>query len=319
MGVFAAGAGQYNQQTAIANSINADTAMRVNQYMWLSQQEANQRQYLRTNRRIGRANSTAADTANRLRNNPEQGDIDRGDALNVLLDDLTSPALLHSSSLRLAGSELDAGLVSEIPFRNAAEAVTISLDQLTDPNRFPPFLRSEALASEREAFVTAVHDARAQAREQGELSPEAVTRVQETGKALYAKAQSPSISAVPSDRNEGLKYLKGMAALAKMASNPDTLQALRELKTIKTTHVANLMAFMHAYNLRFGPAESPQQRTAYRALYPTLKADRDRIYSSLGPQATTPPPAPPDPKVNPVEAFQGLDEKKHLNLTPSTP
>ena len=54
MGVFAAGAGQYNQQTAIANSINANTAMRVNQYMFTAQQEANQRQYVRTARRIGK-------------------------------------------------------------------------------------------------------------------------------------------------------------------------------------------------------------------------------------------------------------------------
>ena len=317
MGVFAAGAGQFNQQTAVANSINANTTMRVNQYMFAAQQEANQRQYVRTARRIGRANATASDTANRLRNNPDQGDVDRGDALNVLLDDLTAPALMQSSSLRLAGSELDAALVSEIPFRNAAEAVTICLDQLTDPNRFPKFLRSEALTNEREAFVTAVHDARTQAREQGELTSEAVTRVQETGKALYAKAQSPSISALPTERNEALSYLKGMAALAKMAANSDTLQALRELKKIQTTHVANLIAFMHAYNLRFGPADSPQQRTVYRTLYPILKGDRDRIYAMADTQATQPPP-PPDPKVSPVEAFHGLSEK-HLDLPPPKP
>src|SRR5262249_41737517 len=152
------------------------TVMRVNQYMFLAQQEANQRQYARNARRIGRTTAAASETANRLRTNPDQGDIDRGDALNVLLDDLTTPGLLQSSSLRLAGSELDAALVSEIPFRNAAEAVTICLDQLIDPNRFPAFLRSSALASEREAFVAAVRDAKEQAREQGELSSDAVTR-----------------------------------------------------------------------------------------------------------------------------------------------
>ena len=47
--------------------------------------------------------------------------------LNVLLDDLTSPALLRSSGLRFAGSAIDAALVREIPFRNAAEAVTICI------------------------------------------------------------------------------------------------------------------------------------------------------------------------------------------------
>jgi hypothetical protein len=314
MGVFAAGAGQYNQQTAIANSINANTVMRVNQYMFVAQQEANQRQYARTNRRIGRANTAAADTAKRLRTNPDQGDIDRGDALNVLLDDLSSPELLHSSSLRLAGSELKAAMVRDIPFRNAAEAVTICLDQLTDPSRFPALLRSQALAKEREAFVSAVHDAKAQAQEQGELSSDAIARVQQSGKALYAKAQSPDVVATPSERNEALNYLKGMAALAKIAGNSDTLRALQELKKIETTHVANLIAFMHAYNLRFGPAESPEQRTAYRTLYPILKGDRDRIYAALGPQASTAP-TPPDAKLNPAEVFHGLDEK-NLGLSP---
>ena len=33
-GVAAAGAGSYNQQTAVARSINANTAMQVNQYMY---------------------------------------------------------------------------------------------------------------------------------------------------------------------------------------------------------------------------------------------------------------------------------------------
>jgi hypothetical protein len=314
MGNFAAGAGQYNQQTAIANSINANTVMRVNQYMFVAQQEANQREYARTNRRIGRANTAAADTAKRLRTTPDQGDIDRGDALNVLLDDLTSPQLLHSSSLRLAGSELKASMVRDIPFRNASEAVTICLDQLTDPKHFPALLRSEALAREREAFVSAVRDARAQAQEQGELSSDAIARVQNTGKALYAKAQSPDLVATPSERNEALNYLKGMAALAKIAGHSDTLRALQELKKIETTHVANLIAFMHAYNLRFGPAESPEQRTAYRTLYPILKGDRDRIYAALGPPASTAP-TPPDPKLNPAEVFHGLDEK-NLGLSP---
>jgi hypothetical protein len=288
--------------------------MRINQYMFLAQQEANQRQYVRTNRRIGRANTAASETAKRLRTNPDRGDIERGDALNVLLDDLTAPELLHSSSLRLAGSELQAAMVREIPFRNAAEAVTICLDQLTDPNRFPALLRSSALAKEREAFVSAVRDAKTQATEQGELSSDAIARVQEAGKALYAKAQSPDVVATPTERNEALNYLKGMAALARIAGHSETLQALRELKKIETTHVANLMAFMHAYNLRFGPADSPDQRRIYQALYPILKGDRDRIYAALGPQASATP-APPDPKVNPSEVFHGLDEKK-LGLSP---
>ncbi len=41
MGVYAAGAGFYNKQTAIANSIDVDTVMRWNQYIHESQLDAN--------------------------------------------------------------------------------------------------------------------------------------------------------------------------------------------------------------------------------------------------------------------------------------
>jgi hypothetical protein len=310
---LAAGAGQYNQQTAIANSINADTVMRVNQFMFLGQQEANQRQFARNARRVGRTTTTLAENADRLRNRPESGDIDRGDALNVLLDDLTAPALLHGSALRIGGSEIPAPLVREIPFRNAAEAVTICIEQLTNREKFPPLLRSEALTPEREAFVAAAQEASRQAREQGELSSDAVTNVQVTGRALYQKAKSPQVKATPAERDQALNYLKGMAALARIAANPDTLQAMRELKQVETTHIANLIAFMQTYNLRFGPAGTPEQRRAYQTLYPILRADRERFYAALQPQASAVPPS--DPNANPTEVFQGLDENQ-LNLAP---
>ena len=38
MGVFAAGAGYYNEQTAKANAINAETALKWNEYWYRSQQ-----------------------------------------------------------------------------------------------------------------------------------------------------------------------------------------------------------------------------------------------------------------------------------------
>jgi hypothetical protein len=310
MGNLAAGAGQYNAQTAVANSINADTVMRFNQYVYMAQQESNRKQYERQARRQGKVNTTAAETADRLRNRPEPGDIDRGDALNILLDDLTAPAVLSTSALRLAGGEIDAALVREIPFRNAAEAVTICIDKLTDKEKFPALLRSEPLTAEREAFIKAVREAARQAREENEISNEAVRAVQATGKALYDKAKSPKVRATPDERNEALNYLKGMAAMARILENTDTLQAFKELKQIKTTHIANLVAFMQNYNLRFGPATTPEQRNAYRTLYPLLKSDRDRIYAA---QSTTgEPPPPPEPKGNPAEVFQGLDEKQVL-------
>jgi len=86
MGALAVGAGQYNQQTAVARSINANTAMQWNQYMYLSQQEANRREYLRMARRQ-RRDSTSGDLVHkRLLENPTAEDSADGDALNVNAD-----------------------------------------------------------------------------------------------------------------------------------------------------------------------------------------------------------------------------------------
>jgi hypothetical protein len=41
--------------------------------------------------------------------------------------------------------------------------------------------------------------------------------------------------------------------------------------------LSNLLGFMHAYNLRFGVADSPEQRTAYSKLFEILDESRDRI------------------------------------------
>lgn len=316
LGSLAAGAGQYNQQTAVANSINANTVMRHNEYMYQSQQIQNKRYYEQQARKIDRTNTAAAATADRLRNQPDPGDIERGDALNVLLDDLTAPGMTGSSGLRFADSEIDASVVRDIPFRNAVEAVTICIDQLVDKEKFPALLQSEALAAERDAFIKAAREAARQAREENEVSPAAAKAVQATGQALYAKAKSPKIRATPDERSEALNYLKGMAAFARMLENPDTVEALKELKKVEKTRVANLIAFMHTYNLRFGPAETPQQRNAYQVLYPILKADRDRVTASVRPQVGATPP-PPNPKAGPTDLFGDVEEKD-LNLPPSS-
>jgi hypothetical protein len=46
---------------------------------------------------------------------------------------------------------------------------------------------------------------------------------------------------------------------------------------VKSTTLGNLLAFMHIYNLRFGPAQTPHQKLIYEQIYPALDEVRDRI------------------------------------------
>ena len=43
--------------------------------------------------------------------------------------------------------------------------------------------------------------------------------------------------------------------------------------------MGNLLGFMHAYNLRFGPATTIKERNAYRQLYEAIDQTRDQILS----------------------------------------
>ena len=61
-----------------------------------------------------------------------------------------------------------------------------------------------------------------------------------------------------------------MAGLAKMLYSPKIEEILAELEDYGGTTLGELLAFMHAYNLRFAAANSFRQRRIYMKLYPLL-------------------------------------------------
>src|SRR5271157_4094742 len=93
LGAYAMGAGYYNQQTAVANSINTDTVMRWNQYVYESQMNANRLHHEKLALDRFQTNRAVDKIRERLRNNPERADIYRGDALNVALDEINDPRI----------------------------------------------------------------------------------------------------------------------------------------------------------------------------------------------------------------------------------
>src|SRR5262245_22848423 len=145
LGYYNLGAGLYNLNTAEANSINADTIMRWNEYMFLAQQEANRREYLRRARMLKRDSQSGDEIYKRVRDTPTDRDIADGDALNAILDQLTNPKV-HSSALRLIKAPLSGKVIKEIPFTNASEGVTISLHQLTGERSWPLALQGSTFA-----------------------------------------------------------------------------------------------------------------------------------------------------------------------------
>jgi hypothetical protein len=280
LGYYAVGAGAYNRQTAVANAINADTVMRWNQYMFLSQMEANRRERETLARRQKRDSMTGELLYQRFRDNPTDGDVEHGDALNVILDQLTDPAKIHSSALRLADAKLSGDAVDDIPFVHASDAVSLSLHQLTNSDGWPIGLRGEEFAAARKAYQDAVAKV-LEEDEKGDLSAGTVQAVRDAAAGLRAKLEASP----PKDRDEYIEaenYVKTLTGLARMLDKPNVDKILAELEKVRSTTVGNLLGFMHTYNLRFGVAETPRQRAVYHELYPVLAATRDKIVQGGG-------------------------------------
>jgi hypothetical protein len=308
LGFFELGAGAYNEATARANAINADTIMRWNEYMFLAQQEANRREYLRMARRMRRDAAAGEAMYKRVRDNPDDPDITNGDALNAILDQLSDPRV-HSSALRSIRTPIIGKVIREIPFENASEAVTLTLEKLTGEEGWPPALQGEAFAPERQAYREAIARA-VKEDEEGKLSPQTLQEVDQALSRLRAKLEA-NRPPDPRQYAEAADFLKALTAMSRMLKKPDVARIIAELESARETTLGSLLAFMHAYNLRFGPATTAEQREIYRNLYPLMAEARDRVLKGAGVAANGVGPVARDDR-NAVDFFQGL-HLEHLD------
>lgn len=309
LGVMAAGAGAYNEQTAAARSVNADTAMRWNQYVWQSQQEANRRYHAKlAQQQLG--NSQAREKIySRLRDNPEPGDIYRGDAMNVALDEVTRPNVyfrkLKGASAKVAGTAIRA-----IPFQYASAAITTSVAQLTQGGP-PASLKTEAFAADRAKLRELAAQLRKQNEEQGQYDPATLAQAQETIHAVRMKVEK-TLPRNTKGRDEAEKYLKALFGLTRLLQTPAIDVLLAGVEKRPDTTVGDLLTFMTACNLRFGVAKTNEQRAVYDQLYPLLVAMRDEAQGSPAAAETTATAAAPNGQERPGEFFAGMSYE-HLD------
>ena len=277
LGYFNMGAGRRNLWDAIARSINLDTVIRWNQYVYLSQQEATREYFARRNAAHAKDRNAYDALLKRTQENPTAHDIENGDALNAALDQLSDPRI-HASALRTADTPISAKSIREIPFRNASEGLTFSLSQLKASSQWPAVLLEPRFAGERAKFETLVEEIRKENTENGQISPGTLSKL----RGLISRLKD-KLAAMPledtAENQEALKFVKTVTALTRLLEKPEIDEVLNELKKIEKTTVGNLLAFMHTFNLRFAPATTLRQRMVYNELYPILAQTRDRIIS----------------------------------------
>lgn len=303
MGVFAAGAGMYNEQTAQARSMNTDTAMRFNEYLYQSQMVSTRKYHQELAERRKRTNASADAVYKRLHDNPEAADIRSGDALNVVLDEINNPHV-YLRTAKLASKPVQSQMVKSIPFQYAVKAITISLNELSKRGVPDELAENPAFENERNAVKAVLAQAKKEADGESQVKIETLRKARTAITALKNKVDSTLAADAPG-RASSDNFLKALYGLTKMLETPDVARYLKELDTMSTTTLGELLGFMNSFNLRFGHADTPAQQTAYTQLYPMLVALRDQV----GPEnsgAASQADGLPDPKRG-TEFFSGMN------------
>jgi hypothetical protein len=300
--MYAMGAGVYNLDTAQARSINTDTAMRYNQYVFESTMEEAKRYTERKHAEIGKNQALYDAHQKKLRDNPDPQQIDNGDALNAAVTDLSDPRL-GSSSLRAANAPVPSSLIAEVPFYYASERITIMLDGIRNSIKWPEVFEGERFANAQKTFDDLRARVRAEAQN-GDVSAKTLREAKSFVNDLRAKLEAEPLKD-PDDQKDAMTFITSCTSLLGLLEKPDIRPALVELRKVTDTTIGNLLGFMHYFNLRFGAATTPKERQAYQQLYAILDQTRDSVLAEakLG--------SPPTGRANPKDAtdfFQNLDQ-----------
>jgi hypothetical protein len=279
LGVFAQGAGFYNKQTAVAESINTDTVIRWNNYMYESQKNANRARLQRLARQRERRIELSDAIQKRLRDNPEPRDITQGDALNVALDEINDPRV-YARALKAAQVRVGGDNIRNIPFRYNAAAITVGFHELATGALPMPLLRPDFAA---EIEVIKGLDRQILQQVEDDKSPDPAT-VQKLLAAIYA-AEEKAAKILPNnslERKQADRYLKALHGLVVMLKAPNIDPILAGLDKRPDATLGDLLGFMSAFNLRFGVASTPRQREVYRTLYRQLVDLRNEVSPNEG-------------------------------------
>jgi hypothetical protein len=292
LGAYARGAGVYAVDQAQANSIDTDTMIKWNKALRARQKALREEQEKDAAKQ--QAEQQARDTERR---------VEDGSTLNGLLAEVLD---FDPSAVRSAGSKvrLGAAAVREIPFDWDTEALTVCLDQMTAQGALPDVLMDPMYTPNRNALRSAVADA---LKEDAKGTVSEATRKRITDAvASFREVYKKNGTGLDEIASPAMDYFNTMAAIVPMLNDPSMKKILAALEDTKGATVGDLIGFMNAYNLRFGPATTDRQVRVYRDLVPILTALRDSI-NTEGASPTPPDRTGEGLKSAAKGAFRGMD------------
>lgn len=282
-GAYLKGLGWYNLKTAQGNAINTDTAIKWQREMRRIVAENNE---LQARKAAGKAlkiedvKRRRLQREQQLRTNPTGDDVASGEALNVLLFDLTDPDFTTEHWLEKQIALPKGMSVKDLAFTfiptstssassKALGKCVIALSRLNLHDRVPTALSADALESERAAYEKAYDNVRKQVID-GKLKVDSLLAMDKSLEALRAKVQST----VPTERGfrtEATRIVDEMVSATRMF-DASTVEYAKEIIVDTQDHdaqtVFELVRFMLKYRLQFAStARNPEGRELYTQLY----------------------------------------------------
>ncbi|SIO39125.1 hypothetical protein SAMN05444166_4318 [Singulisphaera sp. GP187] len=278
-GVALQGAGFFNYYTAKANSINADTMMRVNEYIYLSIRQDRAEKAARRARRTAQRLASFNQIRNRVENDPNQNDMLKGNALNALFEQLGGPKI-SPSSYRLNSFELDADMVRRIPFFYGPNQETIAMSRIIPAGKWPIALRGPEFASQRRQYEHAL-DAVLELQLDRKTTRDSLTALNTAVHNLSERLDEVISPEKETLYLEAKQFLRRLDSSKEMMKRKDIETIIGEIDRYSGTTVHDLIVFMQRYNLRFGVPEIGAERAAYPKLYAAMKLQLDELNESL--------------------------------------
>ncbi len=254
-------------------NVRADLVARFNQYAWRSSCVVDYKQLMQY-RKSQELKRKYESLLKQLRENPTVRQVENGDALNVALDDLSDPEL-GPLAARAAKAPAAASLIALVPFRSRSERVNFMLDELRGNVKWPQAFPEEHFADAKKTFDRLVAQMRRE-DDAGEVSEKTLDEAREFLSSLRAKLATQPLEHLR-DQIEAVSFLKTSLALVAVRKSADLRPAIAALGKVTDTSLANLLGFMHAYNLRFGEATTPEERKAYSRLFAILDKARSEV------------------------------------------
>ncbi len=274
-GIFLQGAGSFLYQQAVADSINVDTAIRLNEYLWNVAKNENRENARHRAEVIARHNENYDRILKRIRENPDNRDLESGDTLNDMMTQLLDPQI-SSSSFRSTPVKLPGEVIRGIPFFYGPEDATFSMRRLSAKQNWPVGLRGEKFSRERKGYERAFDNALDQQID-GKLSHEAILRVEKSLAALGD--QLPRVIPPSNDKVyiESRDFLKRLNTYKELLKRQKIEEMLGQIDKYSGTSVHDLVSFMQKYNLRFGMPDLGFERELYPRIHEALRLQLDMV------------------------------------------